>query len=90
MTSYVTWFLGGYLADNWLGRFKTILIFATLYFVGTATTCHVFGASQFGESDLHEQADQQGIRFLFLYDDQCWCGCFIWLPRVIGDRLGQR
>lgn len=35
MLSYLSCFLGGYLADNWLGRFKTILIFATAYFVGT-------------------------------------------------------
>lgn len=35
MLSYLSCFLGGYLADQWLGRYKTILIFATCYFVGT-------------------------------------------------------
>jgi len=34
MLSYLSCFLGGYLADQWLGRYKTILIFATCYFLG--------------------------------------------------------
>lgn len=35
MLSYLSCFLGGYLADQWLGRYKTILIFASVYFGGT-------------------------------------------------------
>jgi peptide/histidine transporter 3/4 len=35
MLSYLSCFLGGYLADQWLGRYKTILIFASCYFGGT-------------------------------------------------------
>lgn len=35
MLSYLSCFLGGYLADQWLGRYKTILIFASCYFLGT-------------------------------------------------------
>ncbi|KAJ2002669.1 hypothetical protein H4R26_003495 [Coemansia thaxteri] len=32
--SYATTILGAVIADQWLGKFKTILIFASLYFVG--------------------------------------------------------
>lgn len=35
MLSYVSCFLGGYIADNQLGRYRTILYFAIVYFVGT-------------------------------------------------------
>jgi len=36
MLSYLSCFLGGYLADNWLGRYRTIFWFAIAYFIGTA------------------------------------------------------
>lgn len=36
MLSYLTCILGGYIADNRLGRYKTILYFALLYIVGVS------------------------------------------------------
>ncbi len=39
---YVTPLLGGYIADTYLGRYKTILIFACVYLIGLSL--FVFGS----------------------------------------------
>lgn len=50
MLSYLSCFLGGYLADQWLGRYKTILIFATIYFAGTVMVALTANPNLVGDS----------------------------------------
>ena len=59
---YVTPLLGGYLADSFLGRFRSILIFSAVYLVGL-----IFLAFATLPADAGGLADPKGLIFAGLY-----------------------
>ncbi|GLJ38919.1 hypothetical protein SUGI_0793390 [Cryptomeria japonica] len=73
-TCYITPLLGGFLADSYWGRFWTIAVFSTVYFIGmTVLTLSAFIPKlkppfcSKGNDECHSSKVQIGVSFLALY-----------------------
>uniref|UniRef100_A0A0D6R4L3 Major facilitator superfamily (MFS) profile domain-containing protein n=1 Tax=Araucaria cunninghamii TaxID=56994 RepID=A0A0D6R4L3_ARACU len=72
-TCYITPLIGAFLADSYWGRYRTIITFSIVYFIGmtlltiSASVPELKPPCKGGEADCHASTGQLGVFFLSLY-----------------------